>query len=52
MKMKVKVMKKYIVMTVGFFSKRILHDLKRTLEITLGGIIYSGGVKVKKFQLV
>ena len=51
MKMKMKVMKKDIVTIVGFFSK-ISHYLKRTLKITLGGIIHSGGVKIKKFQLV
>ena len=51
MKMKMKVMKKDIVTIVGFFSK-ISHDLNRTLKITLGGIIYSRGVKFRKFQVV
>ena len=51
MKMKMKVMKKDIVMIVELFSN-ISHDLKRTLKIKLGGIIYSGGVKFIKFQLV
>ena len=50
MKKKMKVMKKDIVMIVEFFSN-ISHDLKRTLKITLGGIIYSRGVKFRKFQL-
>ena len=51
MKMKMKMMKKDTVKIMGFFSK-IYHDLKITLKITLGGIIYSGGFKVRKFQLV
>ena len=49
MKMKMKVMKKDIVMIVGLFSK-ISHDLKRTMKITLGGTIYSWGVKFRKFN--
>ena len=36
-------MKKNIEMMVEFFSK-VSHDLKRTLKLTLEGIIYSGGV--------
>ena len=51
MKMKMKVMKKDIVMIVGLFSN-ISHDLKKTMKITLGGIIYSGGVKFRKFQMI
>ena len=47
-----KVMKKDAVMTVGCFSEKVSRDLKKTLKITLEGILYSGGVKVKKFQLV
>ena len=48
-----KVMKKDVVMTVGSFSKNVSHDLKKeTLKITLEGILYSGGVKFRKFQLV
>ena len=43
-------MKKDIVI-INSFSK-ILHDLKRTLKITLGGIIYSWGVKFRKFQMI
>ena len=43
-------MKKDVVMTVGYFYKKVSHDLKRTMKMTLGGIIYSGGVKVRKFQ--
>ena len=47
-----KVMKKDVV-TVGSFSKKFSHDLKwETLKITLEGILYSGGVKFRKFQLV
>ena len=45
-------MKKDAVMTVGYFPKKISHDLKKSLRITFEGILYSGGVKVKKFQLV
>ena len=41
-------LKKDIVIVDSFSN--ISHDLKRTLEITLGGIIYSGGVKSKKFN--
>ena len=47
-----KVMKKYVVMTAGSFSKKVSRDLKKTMKITLEGITYSGGVKVRKFQLV
>ena len=47
-----KVMKKDVVMTVGSFSKKISRDLKKTPKITLEGILYSGGFKVRKFQLV
>ena len=47
-----KLMKNDVVMTVGSFSKKVSHDLKKTLKITLEGILYSEGVKVKKFQLV
>ena len=48
-------MKKDIVMTMGSFSKKVSRDLKKkgeSLKITLEGILYSGGVKVRKFQLV
>ena len=45
-------MKKDVAMTVGSFPKKISCDLKKTLRITLEGILYSGGVKVRKFQLV
>ena len=45
-------MKKDAVLTVGYFPKNISHDLKKTLRITLGGILYLEGVKVRKFQLV
>ena len=45
-------MKKDVVMTVGSFSKNVSHDLKKTPKITMEGILYLGGVKVKKFQLV
>ena len=48
--MKMKGMKKDIVIMKSVSN--ILHDLKRTLKITLGGIIYLGGVKFGKFQLV
>ena len=47
-----KMMKKDVVMTVGYFPKNISRDLSKTLRITLEGILYSGGVKVRKFQLV
>ena len=47
-----KLMKKDVVMTVGSFPKNISHDLKKSLRITFEGILYSGGVKFKKFQLV
>ena len=47
-----KVMKKDVVMIVGYFSKKVSHDLKKTLKITLEGILYSRGVKIRKFQLV
>ena len=50
MKMRMKVMKKDIVI-IEFLSK-ISHDLKRTMKITLGGIIYLGGVKLRKFQMI
>ena len=50
MKMKVKVMRKDIVIVESF--SKISRDLKRTLKITLGGIIYSGGVKFRKFQMI
>ena len=43
-------MNKDIVIVESF--SMISHDLKRTLKITLGGIIYLWGVKFKKFQLV
>ena len=46
-----KAMKKDIVIIVGLFSN-ISHDLKKTMKITLGGIIYSGGVKFRKFQII
>ena len=46
-----KVMKKDVVMTTGSFSKKASLDLKKTLKMTLEGIIYSRGVKVRKFQL-
>ena len=49
---KMKMMKKDVVMTVGSFSKKFSRDLRKTLKITLEGILYSGGVKVRKFQLV
>ena len=45
-------MKKNAVMTVGSFPKNISCDLKKSLRITLEGILYSEGVKVGKFQLV
>ena len=45
-------MKKNAVMTVGSFSKKVSCGLKKTLKITLEGILYSGGVKVRKIQLV
>ena len=45
-------MKKDVVMTMGSFSKKVSRDLKKTLKLTLEGILYSGGVKVRKFQLV
>ena len=48
MKMKMKVMKKDIEIVESFSN--ISHDLKRTLKITLGGIIYSGRVKFRKFN--
>ena len=44
--------KKDAVMNVGAFPKNISHDLKKTMKITLERIIYSRGVKVRKFQLV
>ena len=47
-----KMMEKDVVMTVGYFPKNISHDLKKSLRITFEGILYSGGVKVKKIQLV
>ena len=47
-----KMMKKDVVMTVGYFPKKIYCDLNKTLRITLEGILYSRGVKVGKFQLV
>ena len=49
-----KVMKKDVVMNVGSFSKEVSDDLekKETLKITLEGMLYSRGVKVRKFQLV
>ena len=47
-----KVMKKDALMIVGSFSKKVSRDLKKTLKIILEGNLYSGGVKVKKFQLV
>ena len=50
MKMKMKVMKKNIVIAESF--SKISHDLKRTLKIALGGIIYLGGVKFRKFQMI
>ena len=34
------------------FLKNVSRDLKKALKITLEGILYSGGVKVRKFQLV
>ena len=45
-------MKKDAMMTVGSFSKKVSCDLKKTLKMTLEGILYSWGVKVRKFQLV
>ena len=50
MKMKMKVMKKDIVIVESFSN--ISHDLKRTLKITLRGVIYSGGVKFRKLQMI
>ena len=50
MKTKMKVMKKDIVIVESFSN--ISHDLKRTLKITLGEVIYSGGVKFRKFQTI
>ena len=47
-----KVMKKDVVMIVGYFSKKVSRDLKKTLKMTLEGILYLDGVKVRKFQLV
>ena len=47
-----KVMKKDVVMTVGYFSKKVSCDLKKILKFTLEGILYSGGVKFRKFHLV
>ena len=44
-----------VVMIVGFFSERslmIFIFIFKTVKITLEGILYSGGVKVRKFQLV
>ena len=45
-------MKKDVVMNVGAFPKKISHDWKKTMRITIEGILYSGGVKAIKFQLV
>ena len=45
-------LKKDVMMTMGSFSKKVSHDLKKTLKITLEWILYSGGVKVRKLQLV
>ena len=47
-----KVMKKDVVMTVGYFSKKVSHDLKKTMNMPLEGVLYSRGVKVRKFELV
>ena len=49
---KIKVMTEDVVMTVRYFSKKVSCDLKKTLKMTLEGILYSRGVKVRKFQLV
>ena len=47
-----KMMKKDVVMIVGYFPKMTSCDLKKTLRITSEGILYAGGVKVRKFQMV
>ena len=47
-----KVMKKDVVITVGYFSKKVSRNLKKTLKMKLEGILYSLRVKVRKFQLV
>ena len=52
-------MKKDVVVTMGSFSKKVSHDLKKTMKITLEWILYSGELKLgnsnrylRKIQLV